>query len=218
MTNDSHQQNLRVVNAANVPCNGRWPCSPEGKWKGRLARATVEAPGGSVLSKARVSCIARPCPFTSIRSDRFSGGGRRFSTGPIPLPSCSEQNCPVRCSATACKSRTPSPSIKRYISPCPPMPKECASRSTSPRSHCLSARPGTSLVMYCSREPRPHKVLQVRAESATVSNEPFERLRPERKAPASFRGAALTQWWLKSTDMAELVRSGSAPEDSNQSG
>lgn len=50
MTNDSHQQNLRVVNAANVPCNGRWPCSPEGKWKGALGSGDRRGSG-------------RECPF-----------------------------------------------------------------------------------------------------------------------------------------------------------
>ena len=75
----SFVKTFRVVNTANVPCNGRWPCSPDGKWKAALGSATFEAPGGNVFSKARVSCIAGPCPFTSIRSDRFSGGGPTVS-------------------------------------------------------------------------------------------------------------------------------------------
>ena len=75
----SFVKTFRVVNTANVPCNGRWPCSPDGKWKAALGSATLEAPGGNVFSKARVSCIAGPCPFTNIRSDRFSGGGRTVS-------------------------------------------------------------------------------------------------------------------------------------------
>jgi hypothetical protein len=66
---------FRVVNAANVPCNGRWPCSPDEKWKAAVGSATLEAPRGDFFSKARVSCIAGPCPFTSIRSDGFSRGG-----------------------------------------------------------------------------------------------------------------------------------------------
>jgi hypothetical protein len=70
---------FRVVNAANVPCNDRWPCSPDGKWKAAVGSASLEASGGNVFSKARVSCIAGPCPFTSIRSDGFSGGGPTIS-------------------------------------------------------------------------------------------------------------------------------------------
>ncbi len=71
----SFVRTFRVVNAGSVPCNGRWPCSPDGKWKAELGSATFDAPGGNVFSKARLSCIAGPCPFTSIRSDGFSGGG-----------------------------------------------------------------------------------------------------------------------------------------------
>ena len=70
---------LRVVNTGNVPCNGRGPCSPDGKWKAALGSATFEAPEGNVFSKARASCIAGPCPFTSIRSEGFSGGGHTAS-------------------------------------------------------------------------------------------------------------------------------------------
>jgi hypothetical protein len=70
---------FRVVNSANVPCNGRSPCSPDGKWRATLGSETLEAPGGRVFSRARVSCIAGPCPFTSIRSDGFSSGGPRIS-------------------------------------------------------------------------------------------------------------------------------------------
>jgi len=70
---------FRVVNAANVPCNARWPCSPDGKWKAAAGSATLKAPAGNVFSKARVSCIAGPCPFTSIRSDGYSGGGPTIS-------------------------------------------------------------------------------------------------------------------------------------------
>jgi hypothetical protein len=71
----SFVRTFRIVNAGNVPCNRRWPCSPDGKWKAALGSATFDAPGGNVFSKARLSCIAGPCPFTSIRSDSFSAGG-----------------------------------------------------------------------------------------------------------------------------------------------
>jgi hypothetical protein len=70
---------FHVVNAANVPCNGQGPCSPDGRWKAAIGSATLEASAGDVFSKARVSCIAGPCPFTSIRSDGFSRGGPTIS-------------------------------------------------------------------------------------------------------------------------------------------
>ena len=66
---------FHVVNTGNVPCNGRYPCSPDGKWKAAVGSASIEAPGRSFFSNARVSCIAGPCPFTAIRYDGFSRGG-----------------------------------------------------------------------------------------------------------------------------------------------
>lgn len=66
---------FRVVNTSNVPCNGHYPCSPDGMWKATMGSATLDAPSGNVFSNARVSCIAGPCAFTKIRSDGFSRGG-----------------------------------------------------------------------------------------------------------------------------------------------
>lgn len=66
---------FRVVNTGNIPCNGRHPCSPDGRWKATIGSASLEAPRGDVFSDARVSCIAGPCPFTRIDSDGFSQGG-----------------------------------------------------------------------------------------------------------------------------------------------
>jgi hypothetical protein len=66
---------FRVVNAGNVPCDRRLPCSPDKKWKAALGSETLEAPGGNVFSNARVSCISGPCPFTRIRTDEYSRGG-----------------------------------------------------------------------------------------------------------------------------------------------
>lgn len=66
---------FRVVNTGDVPCNGRYPCSPDEKWKATVGSATLTAPDGDFYSNARVSCIAGPCPFTRIRHDAFSGGG-----------------------------------------------------------------------------------------------------------------------------------------------
>ena len=66
---------FHVVNSGNVPCNGRYPCSPDGKWQAAVGFSSLEAPTGDFFSNARVSCIAGPCPFTKIRYDGFSRGG-----------------------------------------------------------------------------------------------------------------------------------------------
>ena len=66
---------FHVVNSGNVPCNGRYPCSPDGKWQAAVGFSSLEAPGGDFFSNARVSCIAGPCSFTKIRNDGFSRGG-----------------------------------------------------------------------------------------------------------------------------------------------
>ncbi|GAC1438896.1 MAG: hypothetical protein NVS1B11_27600 [Terriglobales bacterium] len=70
---------FQVVNAANVPCNGQLPCSPDGKWKAAIATASLDAGVDNEFKNARASCIAGPCPFTRIEADGFSRGGRRIS-------------------------------------------------------------------------------------------------------------------------------------------
>lgn len=70
---------FQVVNIADVPCQGRQPCSPDGKWKAAIGSASLDAGEGNVFRNARVSCIAGPCPFTRIESDDFSAGGRKVS-------------------------------------------------------------------------------------------------------------------------------------------
>jgi hypothetical protein len=63
---------FQVENAGNIPCKGRSPCSPDGKWKAAIASASLDAGLGNEFQNARVSCIAGPCPFTKIESDEFS--------------------------------------------------------------------------------------------------------------------------------------------------
>ncbi|HEV3481396.1 MAG TPA: hypothetical protein VGR97_03615, partial [Candidatus Acidoferrales bacterium] len=70
---------FRVENTGNVPCNGRAPCSPDGRWKGAIASTSLDAGVGNTYDDARLSCIAGPCPFTRIVSDNFSHGGRYIS-------------------------------------------------------------------------------------------------------------------------------------------
>lgn len=63
---------FEVKNRANVPCNNRAPCSPDGRWKAAIASASLDAGDENVFENARVSCIAGPCPFTKIVKDRYS--------------------------------------------------------------------------------------------------------------------------------------------------
>jgi hypothetical protein len=70
---------FQVENEGNVPCKNRHPCSPDGKWKAALGSATLDAGPGNEFRDARVSCIAGPCPFTKIESERSSKGGQIIS-------------------------------------------------------------------------------------------------------------------------------------------
>ena len=66
---------FKVLNAGNVPCKGRRPCSPDGQWKAALASVAMEAGPGNEFHNARASCIAGPCPFTRIEGNNFNGSG-----------------------------------------------------------------------------------------------------------------------------------------------
>jgi hypothetical protein len=68
-----------IVNKGNVPCNGRAPCSPDGKWKAAIGGASLDAGEGNEFREARVSCVAGPCPFTRIEKDAFSRNARNIS-------------------------------------------------------------------------------------------------------------------------------------------
>lgn len=70
---------FQIVNTGNVPCEGKPPCSPGMKWKAAIGSATLDAGEGKEFRNARLSCIAGPCPFTTIEADNFSRGGRTIS-------------------------------------------------------------------------------------------------------------------------------------------
>jgi hypothetical protein len=70
---------FRIVNKGNVPCDGRLPCSPDGKWKATLVSASLDAGPDNEFRNGRVSCIAGPCPFTKIDRDDFSKEARVIS-------------------------------------------------------------------------------------------------------------------------------------------
>lgn len=59
---------FQVENKGNVRCEGRPPCSPDGKWKASVASTTLDAGEGNELRNTRVACIAGPCPFTQVES------------------------------------------------------------------------------------------------------------------------------------------------------
>ncbi len=70
---------FQVVNLGNVPCDGRDPCSPDGKWKAAIGSTTLDAGEGNELRNARAACIAGPCPFTQIESTSAPEDSRTIS-------------------------------------------------------------------------------------------------------------------------------------------
>ncbi len=72
---------FQVQNRGSVRCNGRPPCSPDGKWKAAVVTASLDARQGRVFlaGHTHADCIAGPCPWTKIDTDGFSKGGQRIS-------------------------------------------------------------------------------------------------------------------------------------------
>jgi hypothetical protein len=69
-----------VVNQGSVPCAGHPPCSPDGKWKAKIGSFSLNlGEKNQEFRNVRVSCIAGPCPFSTIEVDRFSRGGPSIS-------------------------------------------------------------------------------------------------------------------------------------------
>ena len=66
---------FEVENQGNVPCRRQGPCSPDGLWKATSGSIQMDAGAGNQFRDARMSCIAGPCPFTTIQS-RFTQNGR----------------------------------------------------------------------------------------------------------------------------------------------
>ncbi len=69
---------LTVPNRANVPCGGKSPCSPDGKWVAAIGWASLDAGDGNELWNPRASCVAGPCAFTRVEYENSSRGGRIF--------------------------------------------------------------------------------------------------------------------------------------------
>lgn len=72
----SAARTFTVPNVGNVPCAAQPPCSPDGKWKASVGSITMDAGQGQQFQNARVSCIAGPCPFTSIETGAIPQPGR----------------------------------------------------------------------------------------------------------------------------------------------
>jgi hypothetical protein len=70
---------FEVENIGNIPCKGKAPCSPDGKWKATIGSLSLDAGMGNEFRDARVSCIAGPCPFTKIESDDFSKANQKIT-------------------------------------------------------------------------------------------------------------------------------------------
>jgi hypothetical protein len=75
----SSVKTFEVQNKGNTPCRNQHPCSPDGKWKAALGSATLDAGVGFEFRAPRASCIAGPCPFTRIESNRISQGGQTLT-------------------------------------------------------------------------------------------------------------------------------------------
>ncbi len=67
-----------VVNIGNVPCKGRRPCSPDGRWKAATSTLSLDAGSRNEFRNVRTSCIAGPCPFTSLRPVDLSIPSRKL--------------------------------------------------------------------------------------------------------------------------------------------
>lgn len=67
---------FQVENKGNVLCRSQHPCSPDGKWKAALGATSLDAGPANFFRNHRISCIAGPCPFTRIESERLSQGGQ----------------------------------------------------------------------------------------------------------------------------------------------
>ncbi len=68
-----------VMNKGNVPCKGQMPCSPDGQWKATIGSATLDSGEGNEFRNVRISCIAGPCPFSRVDTDRNARGGNRVT-------------------------------------------------------------------------------------------------------------------------------------------
>jgi hypothetical protein len=79
----SAAKTFQVVNQGGVPCDPPAPCSPDGKWKAATASATLDAGADNSFGNIRASCIAGPCPFTTIDSSGLVPGKRTITVSAL---------------------------------------------------------------------------------------------------------------------------------------
>jgi hypothetical protein len=71
---------FEIDNTRNVPCQGKQPCSPDGRWKATVRSVSLDTgDNAKQFRNVRLSCIAGPCPFSVIENDQFSRGGRTIT-------------------------------------------------------------------------------------------------------------------------------------------
>lgn len=75
----SAARTFSVPNVGNVPCASQPPCSPNGRWKATLGGVTMDAGEGQQFTNSRVSCIAGPCPFTTVETGATPSPGRTIT-------------------------------------------------------------------------------------------------------------------------------------------
>jgi hypothetical protein len=75
----SAARTFEVANKANQPCDANGPCSPDHRWKAAGGSLSLDAGEGNEFRNARASCIAGPCPFTSLDESGLTRGGRTIS-------------------------------------------------------------------------------------------------------------------------------------------
>ncbi|HZS53897.1 MAG TPA: carboxypeptidase regulatory-like domain-containing protein [Bryobacteraceae bacterium] len=56
-------------NMGNIPCRGRLPCSPDGRWAATRTTLPLDAGQGNEFRNVRILCVAGPCAFTKIETD-----------------------------------------------------------------------------------------------------------------------------------------------------
>lgn len=72
----SFARTFEVQGGGGVPCAGQSTCSPDGQWKAAPKAVSYDAGDGNEFHEVRVSCIAGPCPFTSIQRGNAVNAGR----------------------------------------------------------------------------------------------------------------------------------------------
>jgi hypothetical protein len=79
----SAAKTFQVVNRGGALCDHHAPCSPDGQWKAATASATLDAGPDNYYGNIRASCIAGPCPFTTIDSSGLVPGKRSITVSAL---------------------------------------------------------------------------------------------------------------------------------------